>query len=251
MKGLFIIIGECFRDGGQHTRNKETGFGIMQQYKACCSHKNFFDSLKIDYDVVINTYNVMNQELLVDIYDNYCNKFIFNSDLDDLNNFENISSNRLIKNNNIFKNIKLIGLSKLFNQCIKEYHNEDYDFVFYFRIDLFLKDNFIETFNVNWNKIMFPSICIKPFHVNQLDDDRVNDTMMFIPKKYNMVLKNIEISHNSVSFLKSAYKLNMNMIDYMLSTYHDSDSAKHWNPLYYIAGRHEKLKQDSVIEKIK
>jgi hypothetical protein len=236
MKGLFIIIGECFREGGQNSRVNETGFGIMQQYKACCSHKKFFDSLKIDYDVIINTYNVMNQELLVDTYDNYCNKFIFNSELDDLTNFENISSNTLIKNNNI----KLVGLSKLFNQCIKEYHTDDYDFVFYFRIDLFLKDKFIETFNVSWNKIMFPSICIKPFHINKLGDNRVNDTMMFIPKKYNMVLKNIEISHNSVSFLKSIYNLNMSMIGYMLSTYYDSDSAKHWNPIYYIAGRPER-----------
>ena len=110
----------------------------------------------------------MNQELLVDIYDNYCNKFIFNNEL--------------------------IGLNGLFNQCIKEYYDSTFNFVFYFRIDLFLKDEFIKTFNVNWSKIIFPSICFKPYHINDFGDDRVNDTMMFIPKKYNMVLKNIEIN---------------------------------------------------------
>jgi hypothetical protein len=42
--------------------------------------------------------------------------------------------------------------------------------------------------------------------------------------------------------------LEENQIDFspIINTYHDSDSAKDWNPLYKLAGRTEKLKNDSL-----
>jgi len=44
-----------------------------------------------------------------------------------------------------------------------------------------VKDNFIEIFNPYSDKILFPSICFKPFHKCGIHP-RVNDMMIFIPK---------------------------------------------------------------------
>ena len=59
----------------------------------------------------------------------------------------------------------------------------DYDFILCMRIDIFIKNKFIEIFNPRSNKILFPSVCFKPVHKVGIHP-RVNDMMMFIPKKY-------------------------------------------------------------------
>ena len=99
-----------------------------------------------------------------------------------------------------------------------------------------VKDNFIEIFNPYSDKILFPSICFKPFHKCGIHP-RVNDMMIFIPKKYFDFIKKIEICHGSWFQLIEWYKLNYDEIDTMLNTFHDSDSAKDLNPLYFIVNR--------------
>ena len=80
----------------------------------------------------------------------------------------------------------LIGLTNIFHNTLlntKNINLIDYDFIFYIRIDLFLKDYLLKVIDITKNKILFPSICwgkkciIKNY-------PRVNDMMMFIPKKY-------------------------------------------------------------------
>ena len=115
------------------------------------------------------------------------------------------------------------------------------------RIDLFLKDKFFEIFNPYSDKILFPSVCFKPTHKCGLHP-RVNDTMMFIPKKYFNFIKKFNIktsvkntrglSHNSWHDLIVLHKLSYDDLDMMLNTYHDSDSAKDFNPIYYIVNRY-------------
>ena len=59
------------------------------------------------------------------------------------------------------------------------------------RIDLFLKDKFSEVFNPLADKILFPSVCFEPYHKCDIHP-RINDMMMFIPKKYYYLIKLIK-----------------------------------------------------------
>ena len=62
--------------------------------------------------------------------------------------------------------------------------------------------------------------------------------MMFIPKKYFDFIKKFELGHKSWHDLIVFHKLSYKDLDMMLNTYHDSDSAKDFNPIYYIVNRH-------------
>ena len=61
--------------------------------------------------------------------------------------------------------------------------------------------------------------------------------MMFIPKKYFNFIKKFELHHESWHDLIVYHKLSYEDLDMMLNTYHDSDSAKDFNPIYYIVNR--------------
>ena len=63
--------------------------------------------------------------------------------------------------------------------------------------------------------------------------------MLFIPNKYYIYIKKIIISHNTWCDLINTTDLNYNDLDTMINTYHDSDSFKDYNPLYYIINRTE------------
>ena len=108
------------------------------------------------------------------------------------------------------------------------------------RIDLFLKDKFIEIFNVDNDKILFPSICFKPYH-KVVIHPRINDMMVCIPKKYIDFYKQNEVSlcHDTWYSLVQNHNFKYNQLDTMLNTYHDSDSSKDYNPIYYIVNRHQ------------
>jgi hypothetical protein len=50
-------------------------------------------------------------------------------------------------------------------------------------------------------------------------------------------IKKIQLHHNSWHDLIVYHKLTYEDLDMMLNTYHDSDSAKDYNPIYYIVNR--------------
>jgi len=107
------------------------------------------------------------------------------------------------------------------------------------RIDLQLKEYFSKIFNPLWNKILFPSICFKPFHETDMGHPRVNDTILFFPKKYFNYLTLFLIGHNLWEDFILNTDLTYEDLDTMLDTYHDSDSQKDWNPIYRIVNRPE------------
>jgi hypothetical protein len=74
---------------------------------------------------------------------------------------------------------------------------------------------------------------------NQIEP-RVNDVMLFIPKKYYHINKYWVDKHSSWVKYKYLYNLNDSDMGFMLDTYHDADSHKDYNPLYYLVGRKEK-----------
>lgn len=214
MNLLLILFGESFRLGKQNNRNRGTEKSYKEQINASLSHIKFIENLKnknINIMVSINSYTTK--------FDNSLNE-IYKSVLLDSKYYQN-----------------LIGQTKLINNCIDRITNIDnYDSILCMRIDIFLKDKFFEIFNPNSNKILFPSICFKPHHKCGVHP-RVNDIMMFIPKKYFNLIKKFELSHDTWYELITSHKLTYEDLDMMLNTYHDSDSAKDFNPIYYIVNR--------------
>jgi hypothetical protein len=217
MKGLFVIIGESFRSGNQGSRIRGLPESYDEQIKASHSHIYFLNGIQEKYDidiaVSISSYNTIYNNDLIDIYKPY---LIFNIMFDDP-----------------------IGLDNLFYNCIKDIDYSTFDFIFYFRIDIFIKPRMIDVFIPTSSIILYPCICFIPFHKTKEGHPRVNDTMMFIPKKYYSYISQIKIHHHSWSNLIKSNILTYNDLDVMINTYHDSDTFKDLNPLYYIVNREE------------
>ena len=211
---LLILFGESFRIGEQNTRIRGVDNAYKEQIDATLSHMKFIDSLKkkgFNMTVSINSYTTKFDDSLDEIY------------------------KPVLLDSKYYEN--LIGPSKLIHNCIDRINNKpNYDFILCMRIDIFLKDKFIEIFNPYSDKILFPSVCFKPHHKVGIHP-RVNDIMMFIPKKYFSNIKKVELNHYTWYNLIISQKLTYEDLDTMLNTYHDSDSAKDYNPLYYIVNR--------------
>jgi hypothetical protein len=218
MNGLIIFLGASFRLGNQCNTNIGSPESYDEQIKASISHIVFMD-------YILKKYNLNKLSVFVSSYQNR-----FEQDL------LNIYKNYLVGHKFY---THLIGLNNLFHETINNIDNiQQYDFVFYIRIDIFLKQLFMESFNPMMNTIVFPTICFIPHHKTG-PDPRVNDVSLFIPKKYYPYFNRIDICHDSWHLLVRRHGLNYNDLDVMINTYHDSDSHKDFNPLYYIVNRSE------------
>ena len=218
MNGLILFIGESFRLGNQGTRNRGSKESFDAQIKACESHIHFIKHIIQKFQlnsisVFISSYNTQFNRQLLSMYNNY---LIGNAFYDDV-----------------------IGLNNLFHTSLSKIeYKEKYDFILYIRIDLFLKEHFINVFNPLADMILFPTICWIKLN-NYMNHPRVNDTILFVPKKYYKYLHNINICHEAWFILMKNTNLTYNDMDTMIHTYHDSDSYKDFNPLYYIVNREE------------
>lgn len=218
MKGLIILFGESFRLGGQHTRNRGDDKSYNGQIEASKSQLRFIENLAeyMKINIFIVSYNTKFKSILLDIFSKYTIKSKF------------------------FDNLK--GQNKLINYALKRINIDDYNFINFMRIDIFLKERYLDIFNPHWKKIMFPSICFSPYNID-IDKQnlypRVSDIIMFTPKKYYFIFKNynFELNHFSWKNLVKDFNIKKEDIDTMLYTYHDSDSAKDYNPIYRIVNR--------------
>ncbi len=228
-KCLIVLIGESFRLGGQGTRNRGSKESFPGQMEACDSHLNFFRHLKekfnIESHVLINTYKTKYDADLM-------NKYL-----------DNELEGELFFNSND----EPLGLQNLFNQScdliLKKVFISDFDFIYFIRIDLVLKKNFLKSFYPNNEKVTWPFVCFAYFHEKLVPfyqyahTPRVSDLMVYIPKKFFYLVENkkINFGHDGWFHLKNQ-GIDQNLI---INTLHDADSAKDWNPLYRISGRPE------------
>ena len=221
MKGLFIIIGESFRFGGQGSRNRGIPESYNDQILACKSHIEIFNDIKddVDIDLSILTYKTKYQNDLIKFYSDFNSNFHFYKDP--------------------------IGFNKIFSEGLSKIESEnDYDFIFIFRIDLFFKFNFFN--EIKKDKINYSSVCwmnspnLYADHRNKTiqGKHRVVDVMVYTPKKYikNLLDGEIKLDHNACDLMNDDL---YNNVDFILDTYHDSDSQKDKNPIYRIVNRPE------------
>ena len=220
-KGLIIFIGECFRFGSQNSRVTDTIESYEKQKNATQTHINLINLIHEKYDVlvdvVINSYETKYKNDIFEWYncDNRLKKCIFNE-----------------------KKIGIEGLLKI----VSTIDNVDnYLFLFICRIDLFLKKYFFEIFNPFDKKIFFPSVCMIGYHIcNCKKHPRINDTMLFVPNIYIKIIKKyIHLDHQSWCQYNKLYNFNNENLNVYLDTFHDSDSEKDYNPLYFMTSRNE------------
>ena len=221
-KALIVLGGASFRFGGQTTLISGIPESYQGQIDACNTHIKFAELLKnkfnIDTEFLIYTYSTCYNNDLINIYSKYKTYVHIQDDL--------------------------IGYSGIIKNCVNfintELNVDTYTFVHFIRIDLYLKDMFFEIFKLS-SYLKFSSICWTKWSVLFYDNKhypRVADLMLYIPSCYFNIIKNniLELNHDSyVHFIKN--NLEINDIGFYLDTYNDSDSAKDFNPLYYIVNR--------------
>jgi hypothetical protein len=209
--GILLLIGESFRTGEQGTRIRGIKSSYEEQMKACKSHIQFMNHFSnIKWKVVILSYTTPYDKDLNELYKPFYS-YYYDSPIG-YDNLFNVSKQFVIMN------------------------QLKYDFLFVSRIDLYFKPNLSKIFNPSWTTIHYPFICWKKGSVSKKYYPRVSDTMVFIPKKYN--LSSLSLNHDSWAELCNN-GFGYSDIDVMINTYHDSDSSKDYNPLYTIVNRHE------------
>lgn len=218
MRGLILILGESFRDGGQHCRRIGADRSFSGQIRAANSHIEFIKHLNSNYNCSIKTYLT-----------SYTTKFD--------NELKDIYKDTLIDAEFLGERI---GYANLITRTLTRVKPEDYDFILFLRNDIFLKERFLELFNPRWNTIRFPCISWITRSIHN-GHPRVNDSFLFIPRKYYSYLKYSSnfpfFGHYLWANFVDKTNLTYKDLDMMIETYHDADSAKDFNPLYYIVNR--------------
>lgn len=211
-KGLFLIIGECFRKGNQHTRVRGVPEAFDDQKKACFSHVDLIDFLEkkhsIKIDVILNSYSTRYDKNIVEWYKNNIIKY------------------------NFFPHP--IGYKNIYETGIDLIDNREYDFIFVCRVDLFLKKYFKKVFDIKKNKIVFPLVMPFPLFPSL---PWISETMMFVSKDhFNLFFdKKIFLNHDLLNINNQI----LNKIDYFVNTYHFANSSNGWNPIYRMTNRKE------------
>ncbi len=221
-KCLFILLGDCFREGKNASRHKDTQYGYDKQNEASISHNNLINKLnKSNYfvDIAINTYNTKYQTELISWYKNVVYQKFTNEDY------------------GYFRN----AVDKSLQNVINAINISIYNFIFICRLDLLLKNKLVEIFNPKWSCIIYPFAVYMEKENNSLIFPFVTDTMCFIPSKYFEKLK----SYTSYLLHHHCWKdlinngLILDDLDVMINTIHNPNTDTEINPLYKINCRQE------------
>ena len=225
-KGLICYYGGSFREGHSGNATQDTERGFDSQFYSTQSHIKLTSLMKqkgYDIDTIINTYHST-----------------FENDLSKWYNPYNILFDKLNKN------IKSTdGRDNLIRASIKNIKNmslDNYDFILFIRIDLFLKPDFYKVLNVNSNKIQFLAHNFYQGHCGftKEKDPEVVDLILFVPKKYFYILDHkFKLDHNVWSYYKKKYSLRDHDMSFMTDLRFDSNSYLDYNPYYIISGRPE------------
>jgi len=232
-KGLICYYGGAFREGGNLSTLQDTAKGYDSQYYATQTHMKLKDSLNkkgYDIDTMINTRSTMYKNDLYKWYNPF--NALFNN-IDKKVNGKNI----MIKN-------------AVYN--INNLNKDDYDFILFLRIDLFLKPDFFNILNIESEKINFiannydTNTCITH---SKTKDPVVVDLILFVPKKYFYILdQNFKLEHDSWSYYKKMYKLSDNDLSFMTNEIFDSNSYRDINNYYLMGSRKENTKKHNDIK---
>jgi hypothetical protein len=234
MRGLIILAGESFRDGGRASRTTATQQSYDWQKEATDSHIRFFKHIEqkhgVTLDISLNSYQTKYSQDLLGWY-----KEDFN----------------LIRE---YFGPKATGFNRNIKMAIRriDVDNTDYDFIFVLRLDLLLKDALFDAFDPRWTNLMFPCAWVW-FHEYYRNDKTkklgkfecgytyplIVDTMVFFPKRLFQTSLQFTFDHWCWEALICRLGLTYDDMDMMIDTFHRPDSKMNWNPLYRMVSRPE------------
>ena len=223
-KCLIVYYGGSFREGNIGSTLSDTKYGYETQKHASITHaklKKVLNEKGYQSDILVNTRDTVYKKDLM----NWYNPF-------------NIMLNNLPK--------ELHGKDLMIQNCIKninKLNKEEYKFILFIRIDLFLKPDFYKILNTESNKIMFLANNYDPTDCSIFDNHnnpKIVDLFLYIPKKYYYILDNkFNLNHFSWTYLKKQYKLTDNDMDFMTNDSFDSNIYKDFNKYYIMSSRKE------------
>ena len=232
-KGLLVYYGGGFRDGPNLSSIQDTVKGYNNQFYASKSH------IKLNKVLTDKGYDM--DSLVCSYHSKYESQFkLWYNPFDIILNTIKVNGKSTDGRDSLIKN------------CIKNMNDlkmEEYDFVLFIRIDLFLKRDFFDLLNFKSEKVQFLAHNFYTGHCGFTDkkDPEVVDLILFVPKKHFHILDNkFKLNHNAWTYYKKQYKLTNDDLGFMTDKRFDSNSYLDLNPFYVISGRSENKKEHTT-----
>jgi len=216
MKALILLTGESFRGGGWLSRRRGSPESYKEQKEACESHVKFIEDANLDADIIVVSYDTPYTREMLSWY-----------------------GPRLIKSK--IHTGKAVGFDNIYRGALDLIDDWSmYDFIHFFRIDIFLKPYFSKVFR--WSDKITYAFVVDPIPLLE-SFPRLNDMMLFVPKNHFDVLKRrIVIMHDLwVWGVIQRCGLTKEVAVY-INTIHLSNTQFGINPLFRIVNRPESTK---------
>ena len=221
-----IIRGEAFRKGNQNNRDDGKSESYNEQKEACVTHMALvqrIESLAYKVDIYIDSYHTQFDKDLLEWYGNHVKDSRFHT--------TKFASQRILIKDSL--------------DMLKD-NLDMYDALMILRTDLFLKERFINEYNPSTPTVQFPFI-MWTLNIRTPDGNpMVTDTIFHFPKKYYDKLYGLydgkswgNTNHAFLDVVPLEYEKEYSL---MTKHFHDSDSAKDFNPYYRMIGRPESTK---------
>ena len=222
MKLLLVLNGESYRSGSQMTRERGTKNYIERQFLACKSHVKLINLIKEKYN--IDTYLIIHSYTLNETDDNNLINFYKNNNVNIIS-VTFLSS--ICENEQKFLNLTYDKINE---------HLFGYDGCLLLRIDLYLKEFFIQSIVFD-DKIRFPHIDI--YDTTKITPFPICHVFIYYPKKYFYLIENkivYNLSHEIYEILINQ-NIHHSEIDFCINTIHWCSTDGQSNPLYCQVGR--------------
>jgi hypothetical protein len=221
-----IIRGEAFRKGHQLNRNDGQAESYDEQKEACATHMALvrrIESFGYKVDIYIDSYHTQFDKDLIEWYGDHVKDSQFHTT-------KFASQRMLIKD----------SLDMLKDSL------DTYDALLILRTDLFLKERFINEYNPDTQTVQFPFI-MWTLNIRTPDGNpMVTDTIFHFPRAHYDKLYGLydgkswgDTNHALLDVIPLEYEKEYSL---MTKHFHDSDSAKDFNPYYRMIGRPESTK---------
>jgi|694.fasta_scaffold79452_4 hypothetical protein len=223
MKLLLVLNGESYRSGNQMSRYRGTKNYIERQFLACKSHVKLINVIKdkynIDTDLIIHSYklNETDDNNLINYYKNH-----------NINIISVTFLPSICENEKKFLNLTYDKINE---------HLFRYDGCLLIRIDLYLKEFYIQNFVFD-DKIRFPHIDLN-HTINITKKFPVCHVFIYYPKKYFHVIENKIVYNSTHEIYENLITQNIHNseIDFCINTIHLCTTDCQSNPLYCQIGR--------------
>ena len=219
-----ILRGGSFRLGSERNRDVGSDRSYEEQKAACETHNKLADkieSLGYNVDIYIDTYTTKYDNELLSWYGERVKGSKFHK--------EHLPSQEALIKDSI----------DLLEDSI-----DYYEVLLILRLDLFLKDQYIDEYNPDVDKIQYISACCFSTKTPK-GNPKINDVIFHFPKKYYTELyilyngdstKNGMRPHDMLDDSNIAYDVDYT---FLTKTYYDADSQKDLNPYYRMTNRPE------------